>query len=119
MKWEGDRYVKPTAFKHIVLCSLDLSYNNSCLEKVSSLCSNNEQRVEHYVLLDSYNSRVLHNTNTYDKHICKSDEYHQITVLFSSLSKTLWLSGQELLFLRHSSETILGQFRPTNGQYEL
>ena len=47
MKWEGDSYVKPTAFKHIVLCSLDLSYNNSCLEKVSSLCSNNGQRVEH------------------------------------------------------------------------
>lgn len=49
MKWEDDRYVKPTAFKHIVLCSLDPVFNNSCPEKVSSLCSNNEQRVEHYV----------------------------------------------------------------------
>ena len=50
MKLDDDRYVKPTAFKHIVLCSLDPVFNNSCLEKVSFLCSNNEQREEHYVL---------------------------------------------------------------------
>ena len=50
--------------------------------------------------------------NTY----VKSDEYHQIKLClffsFASLSKTLWLSGQEFLFLKHSSETILGQFSP-------
>lgn len=81
MKWEDDPFVKPTAFKHIVLCSFDHFYNNSCIEKVLSLCSKNEQRVEHYVLTPTtaefYMTQIL-TINTY----VKSDEYHQITALF-------------------------------------
>ena len=79
MKWEDDRYVKPTAFKHIVLCSLDPVFNNSCPEKVSPLCSNNEQSRTLRVTPTTaglYMTRRL-TMNTY----VKSDEYHQITVL--------------------------------------